>query len=92
MTTTHNWQTLDTAPRDGTHILFFYGLRNAVFTAWYEKEYEYTLPSYIVDNQIQDIPVYSYWHLQLASENDDIYFEEENPANCYWQPMMELPV
>ena len=32
-----DWQSLETAPKDGTHILFYYEGR--VYTAWYE-EYE----------------------------------------------------
>ena len=29
-----NWQPLETAPRDGTHILLYY--EGSVYTAWYE--------------------------------------------------------
>ena len=80
----NNWQTLDTAPKDGTRVLFFYGGRNAVFTAWYEKEFQYTIGS---------IEVYAYWHLEASNKMDfSLYFGEENPANCYWQPMLELPI
>lgn len=69
---THNWQTLDTAPRDGTHILFFYGSCNSVFTAWFEGT--------------------TWWLMSPTDFECPAYFEEENPANCYWQPMMEPPV
>ncbi len=66
------WQPINTAPKDGTCVLFFYGARNAVFTAWYEKEY---------------------WHLVSPTDEDfPAYLEEENPTNCYWQCLPELPV
>ena len=81
---THNWLPLDTAPRDGTHILFFYGSCRGVFTAWYSREIEW---------QTGNQTGYSTWHLREPdSTMSAVYFEEENPANCYWQPMMELPV
>lgn len=81
---TYNWQPINTAPRDGTRILFFYGARKAVFTAWYEKDFEYAIGS---------IEVYRYWNLESPNKSDfPKYFEEENPANCYWQPMLKLPV
>ncbi len=86
------WQPINTAPKDGTRILLFYGARNAVFTAWYEKEYAYCYYG-IVDQIPQDIPVYKYWHLVSPTDEDfPAYLEEENPINCYWQPLPELPV
>ena len=49
------WQPIKTAPRDGTHILFFYGSCRGVFTAWYSKEIEWQ-----TDSQTG----YSTWHLR----------------------------
>lgn len=31
----NNWQSLETAPKDGTHVLFYY--QGSVYTAWYEE-------------------------------------------------------
>lgn len=67
----NNWQILDTAPKDGTRVLFFYGLYNAIFTAWYEDRR---------------------WWLVNPTDEDFCSFFDYDPINCYWQPMMELPV
>lgn len=85
------WQPLDTAPRDGTRILFFYGDANAVFTAWYSKEYDYTYTG-IQDSIPQEIAMYKYWHIASVDEDFPQYFDTENPANCYWQLLPELPI
>lgn len=91
ITTTMNWQPLDTAPRDGTHILFFCGDANAIFTAWYSKEYDYSYTG-IEAGTPQEIAMYKYWHIASVDEDFPQYFDTENPANCYWQPLPELPL
>jgi hypothetical protein len=92
MTTTHNWQTLDTAPRDGTHFLLFYGLRGCVCTAYYERKYGYKYEG-IIDGVPQEVVVYQCWHLLAADFNDyHICCDEQDLTDCYWQPLMELPI
>ena len=92
MTTTHNWLPLDTAPRDGTRVLFFYGTRSCVCTAYYERRYGYKYEG-IVDQIPQEVVVYQCWHLLAADFNDyHICCDEEHLTDCYWQPLMELPV
>jgi len=85
------WQPITTAPRDGTRILLFYGDANAVFTAWYDKQYDYSYTG-IIDSIPQEISMYKYWHIASVDDDFPSYFDTENPINCYWQPMMELPV
>jgi hypothetical protein len=84
------WLPITTAPRDGTRIIFFYGERQAIFTAWYDMDYSYSYFG-VQDGIVGDIPVYKYWHLITPKDEEPACFEEENPANCYWQPLMELP-
>lgn len=65
---TNGWLSIESAPHDGTHILFYY--QNGVYTAWYE---------FIEDE---------HWHVDSPCDNCwyDIY--DENPVNCYWQPII----
>lgn len=86
------WQPISTAPHDGTRILFFYGMQKAVFTAYYDYNYEYTIHDCIVDGSRQDVLIYSYWHLILPNDDESLYFDVDNPVDCYWQPMLELPI
>lgn len=80
----NKWLPLDTAPLDGTRILFFYSVRQAVFTAYYEKK---------IGGKTENGVFYSCWHLLAADFNDyHIGCDEECLIDCYWQPSMELPV
>lgn len=87
----NSWQPLDTAPRDGTRILFFYGLANAIFTAWYDKQYDYSYTG-LEDSIPQEITMYKYWHIATVDDDFPLYFDDPNPTDCYWRPMMELPI
>lgn len=83
---THSWQELDTAPRDGTHFLLFYGKRNAVFTAHYFRKLART---YYYEPE--DLKVYSVWQILSPDSNDVLILEDEDVSDCYWRPMFKLP-
>jgi hypothetical protein len=79
---TNNWQTLDTAPKDGTHILFYY--EGSVYTAWYEESEEFSF----VDNKGERHSRYSYWHIDSPCNNCWYDICDPNPVNSLWQPII----
>lgn len=79
------WQPIETAPKDGTHILLFY--QGNVYSSWYEKSEEFTF----VDKQGKKHTNYSYWHIDSLDNNCWYDIEDEVPESCYWMPLPNPP-
>ena len=76
------WQSITTAPRDGTHILiwcddFYY----IVFYQKRERDKIINLRLYLT---------YCCWQFPY-SDDDTCFSSEENPSDTYWQPLPTKP-
>lgn len=80
------WQPIETAPKDGTHILLFY--QGNFYSGWYEKSEEFTF----VDKQGKKHTNYSYWHIDSPDNNCWYDIEDEVPEYCYWMPLPNPPL
>ena len=81
----HNWQEMETAPRDGSRFLLWYAKEQKQYVVYYENLYERN-----ADQTWDCVNAFLVVDAPCSHEYRDT-IEEKDLAGSYWQPLQTPP-